>query len=60
MEEINKEEQAVVNKQEIQTTNQNVNDTNSTTTTNEQTSDGVETKKPPFKKRKPKPLIAIC
>ena len=55
MEEINKEEQAVVNKQEIQTTNQNVNDTNSTTTTNEQTSDGVETKKPPFKKRKPKP-----
>jgi ribonuclease J len=57
MEEINKEEQAVVNKQEIQTTNQNVNDTNTTTaaTTSEQTAEGVETKKPPFKKRKPKP-----
>jgi ribonuclease J len=52
MEEINKEEQAVVTKQEIQTTNQDVNNTQ---TTNEQTTDGVETKKPPFKKRKPKP-----
>ena len=52
MEEINKEEQAVVNKQVIQTTNQN---TNITATTSEQSTEGVETKKPPFKKRKPKP-----
>ena len=63
MEEINKQEQAVVDIQENQTTNKNENNTNTnietnttTITTNEQTTEGTEPKKP-FKKRKPKPKV---
>ena len=48
MEEINKEEQIVVSTQENETTNQN-NDN--------QNIESGDTKKPPFKKRKPKPKV---